>query len=129
MNIGVLVVIGIIVVLLAIISFLIIKIKQKPTTPQKNDEFIFFDDLMKVVNDKNSTKDDLLNVLVKFNENFYLSDENVTKYLVFLNKALSHKNTHKDIFAYFHKHIKPKNPNFKTELEAIELKSLEISKS
>jgi hypothetical protein len=128
MNIGVLVVIGIIVVLLAIISFLIIKIKQKPT-PKKDNEFIFFDDLMKVVNDKNSTKDDLLDVLVKFNKNFYLSDENATKYLVFLNKALSHTNTHKDIFAYFHKYIKPKNPNFKTELEAIELKALKISKS
>jgi hypothetical protein len=79
---------------------------------------------MQIVQNPHSTKNDLLEALKLFNEYFYIDEVNAQKYLIFLSKALTHPNVDKDIFAYFHKYIKTKNPKFKKELETIELKAL-----
>ena len=111
-------------IILTIIALIIVLKKPKPKSITTKEEFVFFDDLMQIVKNPNSTKDDLLESLKLFNEYFHIDEVNAQKYLIFLSKALTHPNVDKDIFAYFHKYIKTKNPKFKKELETIELKAL-----
>jgi len=114
-------------IILTIIALIVVLKKQKKpikSSIPKKDNVIFFDDLVAVANNKNSTKKDLLDVLKIFNENFYLSQDTAQQYLIFLSKVLTHQNVDKDIFTYFHTNIKPKNPKYKKELETIELKAL-----
>jgi hypothetical protein len=79
---------------------------------------------MDIVKNPDSSSQDILNVLELFNKNFTIDDKNGQKEIIFLSRALTHRNVNKDIFSYFHKEIKTKNPKYKRELELIERKAL-----
>ncbi len=92
-------------------------------TETKNDEFDL-DDLMNIVKNPNTSSSGVLDALIYFNENFSIDEDNNKKCFLFLSRALTHPNKSKNIFQYFHNKVKPKNLNFKNELEAIEKKAL-----
>ena len=127
---NILVLIGIIIIglILVITAFIVLTKKSKPQkvkqTQQIEDDKLDFEDLMAIVKNPNSTSDKILFALEEFNKNFIIDDENEQKYLIFLSRALTHKNVNKDIFQYFHKEIKSKNPRFKKDLDIIEKKAL-----
>jgi len=127
---NILVLIGIIIIglILVITAFIVLTKKSKPQkvkqTQQIKDDKLDFEDLMAIVKNPNSTSDKILFALEEFNKNFIIDDENEQKYLIFLSRALTHKNVNKDIFQYFHKEIKSKNPRFKKDLDIIEKKAL-----
>ena len=127
---NILVLIGIIIIglILVITAFIVLTKKSKPQkvkqTQQIEDDKLDFEDLMAIVKNPNSTSDEILFALEEFNKNFIIDDENEQKYLIFLSRALTHKNVNKDIFQYFHKEIKSKNPRFKKDLDIIEKKAL-----
>jgi len=128
MNILVLVGIIVIAIVLVITAFVVIAKKPKKTTFHKKviqtEDKLDFEDLMAIVKNPNSTSDKILFALEEFNKDFIIDDENEQKYLIFLSRALTHKNVTKDIFQYFHKEIKSKNVRFKKELDIIEKKAL-----
>jgi len=95
------------------------KIKTEP----KEDNFEI-DDLMDIVKNPNSTSNDIMNALMYFDENFVIDDANTRQALLFFSRALTHKNKTKNMFQFFHKEIKSKNPRFKNELESLEKKAL-----
>jgi hypothetical protein len=92
-------------------------------TETKNDEFDL-DDLMNIVKNPNTSSSSVLDALIYFNEDFSIDEKNSKKCFLFLSRALTHPNKNKNIFQYFHKEIKPKNKQFKSELETIESKAL-----
>jgi len=128
MNILVLIGIIVIAIVLVITAFIVIAKKPKKTiSPKKTiqtEDKLDFEDLMAIVKNPNSTSEKILFALEEFNKNFIIDDENEQKYLIFLSRALTHKNVNKDIFQYFHKEIKSKNPRFKNDLDIIEKKAL-----
>ena len=128
MNILVLVGIIVIAIILVITAFVVIAKKPKKTTSHKKviqtEDKLDFEDLMAIVKNPNSTSDKLLFALEEFNKNFVIDEKNEQKYLIFLSRALTHKNVNKNVFQYFHKEIKSKNVRFKKELDLIERKAL-----
>jgi len=128
MNILVLVGIIVIAIILVITAFVVIAKKPKKTISHKKviqtEDKLDFEDLMAIVKNPNSTTDKLLFALEEFNKNFVIDEKNKQKYLIFLSRALTHKNVNRDIFQYFHKEIKSKNVRFKKELDLIERKAL-----
>ena len=128
MNILVLVGIIVIAIILVITAFVVIAKKPKKTISHKKviqtEDKLDFEDLMAIVKNPNSTSDKILFALEEFNKYFIIDDENEQKYLIFLSRALTHKNVNRDIFQYFHKEIKSKNVRFKKELDLIERKAL-----
>jgi len=98
------------------------EVKEIESKPQ--DDKLELDDLMDIVKNPNSTSNDIINAMIYFNENFVIDDANSRQALLFFSRALTHKNKSKNIFQYFHKEIKAKNPRFKNELENIEMKAL-----
>jgi len=128
MNILVLVGIIVIAIILVITAFVVIAKKPKKTTSHKKviqtEDKLDFEDLMAIVKNPNSTTEKLLFALEEFNKNFVIDEKNKQKYLIFLSRALTHKNVNRDIFQYFHKEIKSKNVRFKKELDLIERKAL-----
>jgi len=108
---------------------LILILKNKPKTTPKietkpQEDKLDLDDLMDIVKNPNSTSNDIINAMIYFNENFVIDDSNSRQALLFFSRALTHKNKSKNIFQYFHKEIKAKNPRFKNELDNIEMKAL-----
>jgi len=127
MNISILIwVISISLFLGGIAIFIIFRNSKKKQIIRNKPEkkFLDFEDLMIVVKDKNSSSDDLLEVLKEFNSNYHIDNKNPQKYLIFLSRILTHKNVNKEIFNYFHKNIKKNNQKFKRELDLIERKAL-----
>ena len=128
MNTWILIGIILIGLILAIIAFVIIAKKPKQKKVIKKavqiEDKLDFEDLMAIVKNPNSTSDKLLFALEEFNKNFIIDENNEQKYLVFLSRALTHRNVNKDIFQYFHKEIKSKNVRFKKDLDVIERKAL-----
>jgi len=128
MNILVLVGIIVIAIILVITAFVVIAKKPKKTISHKKviqtEDKLDFEDLMAIVKNPNSTSDKILFALEEFNKYFIIDDENEQKYLIFLSRALTHKNVNRDIFQYFHKEIKSKNVRFKKKLDLIERKAL-----
>jgi len=128
MNILVLVGIIVIAIILVITVFVVIAKKPKKTTFHKKviqtEDKLDFEDLMAIVKNPNSTSEKLLFALEEFNKNFVIDEKNEQKYLIFLSRALTHKNVNKNVFQYFHKEIKSKNVRFKKELDLIERKAL-----
>ena len=119
--------IGLILAIIAII--LILKATSKQPTTSNNSttsekKGFDFDELMKVVQNPNTTTNELLEVLKLFNQYFRLDEENANSYLIFLSKCLKHKNVNAKVFSFFHNEIKSNNPKYKTELETIEMKAL-----
>jgi len=119
--------IGLILAIIAII--LILKATSKQPTTSNNSttsekKGFDFDELMKVVQNPNTTTNELLEVLKLFNQYFRLDEENANSYLIFLSKCLTHKNVNAKVFSFFHNEIKSNNPKYKTELETIEMKAL-----
>jgi len=113
------VVTGIIVTTIGLILILKNKPKTTPTIETKlQEDKLDLDDLMDIV------KNDIINAMIYFNENFVIDDSNSRQALLFFSRALTHKNKSKNIFQYFHKEIKAKNPRFKNELDNIEMKAL-----
>ena len=119
------VVTGIIVTTIGLILILKNKPKTTPTIETKpQEDKLDLDDLMDIVKNPNSTSNDVINAMIYFNENFVIDDSNSRQALLFFSRALTHKNKSKNIFQYFHKEIKAKNPRFKNELDNIEMKAL-----
>ena len=130
--IGILIVIGVILAIIAIIVVLkksksqpvvVTTTTKKTTKSQKKDEFDF-DELMKIAQNPKTTTKELIEVLNIFNTYFRMDDKTAQQYIVFLSKCLTHENSNKDVFQFFHNNIKPKNTQFKTELEKMELNAL-----
>ena len=119
------VVAGIIITTIGLILILKSKPKEisKIKTAPKEDN-LELDDLMDIVKNQNSTSNDIINAMIYFNENFVIDDANSRQALLFFSRALTHKNKSKNMFQYFHKEIKSKNPRFRNELESIEKKAL-----
>jgi len=116
---------GIILVVVAFVVIITKKPKKVVTTKkiQKEDK-LDFEDLMAIVKNPNSSSEKILFALEEFNKNFVIDEKNEQKYLVFLSRTLTHKNVNKDVFQYFHKEVKSKNPRFKKGLDVIERKAL-----
>ena len=124
-----LVLIGVILlgVILVVVALIVIFKQPKPAPVKKREieeEYIEFEDLMAIVKNPDATSERLLYALEKFNEKYIIDDETEQKYLIFLSRILTHKNVNKDLFQYFHKEIKTKNPKYKNDLELIEKKAL-----
>jgi len=118
--------------IIGIIAFIIVsKSSNKKRIPKKtikkeivkNDD-IELDELMQIVKNPSTTSQDILNVMQLFNQHFTIDEENGQQEIIFLSRALTHKNVNKDIFNYFHKKIKSKNPKYRKELDLIERKAL-----
>jgi len=77
-------------------------------------------DLLKIVDNPNSTTKDLLFTLIYFNENFKVDN----KSFEFFRKCLNHNNRNKALFDYFHNEIVSKYPEFKDKLDKIEREAL-----
>jgi predicted permease len=91
---------------------------------KENGNKFDFEDLMDIVKNPNTPSDGVLDALIYFNENFKINEENRKKCFVFLSRVLTHPNRSKNIFQYFHKKVKTKNPEFKKQLENMERKAL-----
>jgi hypothetical protein len=117
--------------IIGIIAFVILskssktkKTKKRVIKEESENTTIELDELMDIVKNPDSSSQDILNVLELFNKNFTIDETNGQKEIIFLSRALTHRNVNKDIFNYFHKEIKTKNPKYKKELELIERKAL-----
>ena len=117
--------------ILAIIAIIVVlkssKKNQKISTNVKQNESkkeIDFQELIKIVSNKNTSSNDVLNALILFNKYFRIDDKHAHDYLIFLSKCLTHKNVNKSIFQYYHNEVKKNNEKYKTELDAIEMKAL-----
>jgi hypothetical protein len=97
---------------------------SKKTEVKKDEKKFDLDDLMDIVKNPNTPSSGVLDALIYFNEDFSIDEKNSKKCFLFLSRALTHPNKNKNIFQYFHKEIKPKNKQFKSELETIESKAL-----
>jgi len=100
-----------------LIFFIYKKFSKKESNSIKR---ISFDDLLKIVDNPNSTTKDLLFALVYFNENFNIDN----KSFEFFRKCLNHNNRNKALFDYFHTEIMAKYPKFKDRLDKIEREAL-----
>jgi hypothetical protein len=115
--------------ILSIIGVIIaIKLSKKPPKTikkTKENKYKFdFEDLMEIVKNPNTPSNGVLDALIYFNENFKINEKNRKKCFVFLSRVLTHPNRSKNVFQYFHKEVKKKNPKFRNELESIERKAL-----
>ena len=125
---GIIVGVGIFLIIIAIIIIIKSKQNQKVISKTKpniiEEEHLEFEDLMDIVKSPNSDSKRVLEALELFNKHFSIDEKNEQKYLIFFSRALTHKSVNKDIFQYFHKEIKLKNPKFKNQLDIIEKKAL-----
>jgi hypothetical protein len=111
--------------ILAVIAvFLFIKKPKQTSKVIPQSKQVSLEDLMDIVKNPNSTKDDILKALKLFNNYFVIDAKDSHRYFIFLIKALTHKNVDKEIFNYFHNEIKKRNQKFKRELELLEMKAL-----
>ena len=121
--------IGLFAIILVIVVIIIIKKSSKPKkvkTFQKVEEkeIVKLEDLMKVVKNRDSSVSELKKALIDFNDNFVITEDNLTDSLIFLTYLLRHQNRNKELFDILHKEVKVNNKKFADEIGKVEMKCL-----
>ncbi len=126
---------GIVIVAVIVISVLIINMKKskaalKEDSSKKREDLepeITFDDLLRIVKSKQSTKNDLTKAIIKAARDFpfpqkkgnSLSNE-AKKYLNFVFLTAAHPNADAKMIAFMDKELKRVNPSYKMEIDVYE---------
>ncbi|QCD52208.1 fatty-acid--CoA ligase [Campylobacter sp. RM16192] len=121
-------------VFIGILLLTFFKLKSKNEKPQKqtaktktNNEDITFNQLLDIISNPNSTKNNLFSALKIFTNQFIippkkngqLTDEAKT-YLKFVLIMASHKNADAKLIAFMNNELKKKNPEYAREIEVYE---------